>query len=52
MYNNQIDYNRFLIEEERKLMRELGTQRMSWRKLGKIIKLGALVRAHNHRGAY
>jgi len=51
MYNHN-DYDRFLIEEERKLMRELGSQRMSWSKLGKIIKLGAIMRAYNNRRAY
>jgi len=45
---NQYENTRFLMEEERKLMRELNGQRMSWNKLGKLIKLNALLRSHRH----
>jgi len=39
------EYTRFLLEEEHRLMRELGAQRMSWSKLGKMIKLSSLLRS-------
>ena len=42
MYNTN-EYTRVLLEEERRLMREITGQRMSWNKLGKIIKLNALL---------
>ena len=40
-------YDRFLADEQQRLLRELGSQKMSWRKLGKIIRLGMLVRMHD-----
>jgi len=40
-YNNS--WNREMLEEERKLMREINTGRMSWNKVGKIIRLNALL---------
>ena len=46
MFNTN-EYTRVLLEEENRLMRELGTQRMSWNKLGTILKLTALLRSHN-----
>jgi len=42
-YNSQHD--RLLDDERRRLLREVSNERkMSWRKLGKIIKLDALMR--------
>jgi hypothetical protein len=38
------DCERFFLDEQRRLLRELGAQRMSWRKIGKLLKLGALLR--------
>ena len=46
---NPNEYTRALLEEERRLMRELDTQRMSWNKLGKLIKLSALLSSHYRR---
>ena len=42
-YTNN-DFNRFLFEEQRRLLREVSSQRMSWSKLGRMIKLSALLR--------
>ena len=39
------NWNRDMLEEERRLMREINSQRMSWNKLGKILKLNALMSA-------
>ncbi|MCL2300170.1 MAG: hypothetical protein FWC27_08515 [Firmicutes bacterium] len=47
-YENE--YTRVLLEEERRLMREITTQRMSWSTIGKMIKLNALL--HERRRAY
>ena len=47
MYNPN-EY-RVLLEEERRLLRELETQRMSWNKLGKIIRLNALLHEQRRR---
>lgn len=46
MYNN--DLARVIMDQERRLLREIGTQRMSWKKIGKLIQLSALV-SGNHR---
>jgi len=37
-------FNRFLLEEQRRLLREVSSQRMSWSKLGRMIRLSALLR--------
>ena len=42
MYNPN-EYPRVLLEEERRLMREITGQRMSWKKIGKLIRLNALL---------
>ena len=41
------EYTRALLEEERKLMREITTGRMSWKKIGKMITLNGLLRSHS-----
>ena len=41
------EYTRAMQEEERKLMREVSTGRFSWRKIGKMIQLNALLRTHS-----
>ena len=46
MYNPN-EYTRAMLEEERKLMREIGAGRFGWRKIGKAIKLNALLRSHS-----
>jgi len=38
------DYERFLLCEQQRLTREVTGQKMSWRKLGKVIQLNALIR--------
>ena len=48
MYNAN-EYTRVLLDEERRLMREITGQRMSWNKLGKIIKLNALLYERRRR---
>ena len=50
MYN-QNEYTRVLLEEERRLMREITGQRMSWKKIGKMIRLNALL-YERRRSAY
>ena len=42
---NQNEFTRVMLEEERKLMREVTTGRFGWKKIGKIIQLNALLRA-------
>jgi len=39
---------RAMLEEERKLLREVSSQRMSWSKLGKMIRLDALLRVRSN----
>jgi len=46
---NQNEETRILLEEERRLMREITGQRMSWNKLGKMIKLNALLYERRRR---
>jgi len=47
MYNYNSDWERSMRDEERKLLREVSTQRgMSWNKFGKMIKLNALMSRH------
>ena len=41
------EYARAMMEEERRLMREIGTGSMSWKKIGKIFQLNALLRTHS-----
>jgi len=50
MYS-QYDYewDRFKREEERRLLREVATEPMGWRKVGKLIHLNALLREHDRR---
>jgi len=43
-YNNG-SWDREMVEEERRLMRKINSQRMSWNKLGNMIKLNALLSA-------
>jgi len=38
------EYTRTLMEEERKLMRDVNTERFGWKKIGKMIQLNALLR--------
>jgi hypothetical protein len=46
-------YDRTVLEEERRLMREISSQRMSWSKLGKMIRLNALIHASmSYGGGY
>ena len=46
MYHQDQEWKRVMLEEERKLLKEVATQRMSWDKVGNIVKLNALMRAH------
>jgi len=41
---NDMSLIRQELEEERRLLQEVSSLRMSWSKLGKMIKLGALLR--------
>ena len=45
MYNPN-EYTRAMLDEERRLMREVSTGRFGWKKIGKMIQLNALLRAH------
>ena len=48
MRNNP--YERILAEERDRLLREIGSQKMSWRKrIGKMMRLNALMRLHDGR---
>ena len=47
MFNHNDDWKRAMIEEERKLMRKVAEQRMSWDKVSNIMKLNALMRANS-----
>jgi len=42
-------YTLALMEEERRLLREITEGRMSWKKVGKMIRFNALVRTREHR---
>ena len=46
MFRQEQDWQRVMLEEERKLLKEVATQRLSWDKVGNIVKLNALMRAH------
>ena len=48
-YNSNNEYARMMMEEERRLLKEVSNQRMSWKKLGNVMKLQAMMRA-NERG--
>jgi hypothetical protein len=50
MFQFDQNFNRIMIEEERKLLKEVSAQRMSWKKVGNMIKLNAIMRANqrNH----
>ena len=41
------EYARVMLEEERRLMREVTTGRLGWKKIGKMIQLNALLRTHS-----
>ena len=43
-YNPQHDFDRILSDERERLLREVSTQKMSWRKVGNLIKLNNLLR--------
>ena len=51
MYNNDYENSRLMFEEERRLLHEIDSQRMSWHKLGKMFRLNALLR-HRDREPY
>jgi len=42
----QLEMDRFLLEEERKLLKQISNEPMSLRQIGRAIKLDAIVRAH------
>jgi len=46
MYNHAQEWQRVMQEEERRLMNEVSNQRMSWDKLGNIVKLNAIQHAN------
>jgi hypothetical protein len=46
MYN-PTEYARCVAEEERRLMREVSTGSLSWKKSGQLIRLNALLRSQN-----
>jgi len=51
MYNRYgAEWDKMMWEEERRLLREVTDNKepMSWRKLGKMIQLNAMLRAHDH----
>ncbi|MDR2687282.1 MAG: hypothetical protein LBB75_05975 [Oscillospiraceae bacterium] len=39
------EYTRAMLEEERRLLREMAAGRFGWRKIGQAIKLNALLRS-------
>jgi hypothetical protein len=43
-----LDYGCFLASERQRLLREVSTQKWSWRLLGKLVRLNALVRMNAH----
>jgi len=46
-------YDRAILEETCRLLREINSQRMRWKKLGKMIRLSALVHASTpYAGSY
>jgi hypothetical protein len=48
------EWDRMMWEEERRLLREVTEDRgpMSWRKLGKMIQLNAMLRSHGRGRGY
>ena len=52
---DRYEWDRLMWEEERRLLREVTNDKepMSWRKVGKMIQLNAMLRSHDHgyRGA-
>jgi hypothetical protein len=46
---NQSEYERAMLEEERKLMREVSAGRLSWKKIGAMIRLNTLLSTHGRR---
>jgi hypothetical protein len=38
-----------MLEEERRLMREVGAGRLRWKKIGAMIRLNALLGTHGRR---
>lgn len=41
------EYARCVVEEERRLMREVSTGSLSWKKIGQMLRLDALLRMQN-----
>ena len=48
MFYQEQEWKRVMLEEERKLLKEVATQRMGWDRVSKMVKLNALMRAHQH----
>ncbi|MDR2687281.1 MAG: hypothetical protein LBB75_05970 [Oscillospiraceae bacterium] len=50
MYN-RYEWDRMMWEEERRLLREVTEDKgpMTWRKFGRMITLGAMLRSHGRR---
>ena len=46
MNKSQLEMDRLMYEEERKLLKRLSNEPMSLRQIGRAIKLDALMRAH------
>ena len=42
-----LEEQRLLLEEQQRLLREMSTQKMGWRKLGRLIQLNALMRGNS-----
>jgi len=52
MYRDE-EMARYFRDEERRLFRELSTQKLGWRRrLGKMIKLNAMLRSRERIGAW
>ena len=43
---NRLEMDRMMMEEERKLLKQLSTERMSLRQIGRAVKLNALMQAN------
>jgi len=46
MNKSQIEMDRLMYEEERKLLKQISNEPMSLRQIGRAIKLDALMRSH------
>ena len=52
MYRDE-EMARYFRDEERRLFEELSGRKLGWRRrLGKMIKLNAMLRSHEHIGAW